>query len=179
MVYLKKDKIGMLPANPYDLHEISFNSQKVLARPVEWNSQMIDQVKMKNHFGDSVLASKIVFTCPDCSAFKEIIVLDDLNTNYNCECSIELAKSDKTLDPFVNPFEANTQLYASLSPSIENKQPAIKKLPKKTTPKTCSKNLLPKDKSAAKNKNLSKAKSDEENLLDLASKPFDDADLLE
>jgi hypothetical protein len=169
----------MLPANPYDLHEIIFNGHKVLARPVEWNSQMVDQIKMKNHFGDSVLASKIVLTCPDCSAFKEIYVHDDLNTNYKCECSIELAKSVKTLDPFVNPFEANAQLYSSLCPSIENKQPAIKKLPKKTTPKTCSKNLSPKDGSAEKNINRSRAKSDEDNLMDLASKPFDDADLLE
>jgi hypothetical protein len=169
----------MLPANPYDLHEISFNGHKVLARPVEWNSQMIDQVKMKNHFGDSVLASKIVFTCPDCSAFQEILVSDDLDTDYNCECSIKSAKSDKTQDPFINPFEANTQLYASLCPSIENKQPAIKKLPKRNTPKTCNKNLIPKDGLEKKSLNRSKAKSDEDNIMNLASEPFDDADLLD
>ena len=169
----------MLPANPYDLHEISFNGHKVLARPVEWNSQMIDQVKMKNHFGDSVLASKIVFTCPDCSAFKEIFVSDSLDAHYNCECAIKMAQSDKTHDPFVNPFEANSGLYASLFPTVENKAPAIKKLPKKTAPQSCLKNLIPKDGSARKNIDRAKSFKDEDDLIDLASKPFDDSDLLD
>ena len=169
----------MLPANPYDLHEISFNGHKVLARPVEWNSQMIDQVKMKNHFGDCVLASKIVFTCPDCSAFKEIFVYDTLDTHYNCDCAIKLVQSEKTSDPFINPFEANSGLYASLCPTVENKVPAIKKLPKNTAPKTCDKNLMPKDLSVKKNIDRAKAVNDEDDLIDLASKPFDDSDLLE
>ena len=169
----------MLPANPYDLHEISFNGHKVLARPVEWNSQMIDQVKMKNHFGDSVLASKIVFTCPDCSAFKEIFISDTLDAHYNCECVIKLVQSEKTSDPFVNPFEANSGLYSSLCPSVENNAPAIKKLPQKTAPKTCDRNLLPKDGPIKKSIDRAKAVKDEGDLIDLASKPFDDSDLLE
>ena len=67
---------------------------------------------------------------------------------------------------------------SSVSESKWQKQ-THKKLPKNTAPKTCDKNLMPKDLSVKKNIDRAKAVKDEDDLIDLASKPFDDSDLLE
>lgn len=172
----------MLPANPYDLHEISFNNQKELARPIEWNSSMADQIRQTSALGDQVRAIKAVLTCPVCGSFNEIIDLYDLEGHYYCECYTgprHNRKSNKsviseTQDPFKNPFasgDLNEILYPQIATS-RVKTGTISKPSKKTGQTKCKAQKPPKE--------ASKIPTDtDEGLINLANEPFNDEDLLD
>lgn len=181
----------MLPANPYDLHEINFNNLKELARPIEWNSTMVDQIRQTSALGDQVRATKAVLTCPNCGSYNEIIDLYDLEGHYYCEChtglrlsrkSKETALSDTrniidnldTRNPFKNPFESgdlNSILYPQVATS-KVKTGTISKPSKKTSQTKCKIEKPPKISPKIQ------AETDE-GLINLANEPFNDEDLLD
>lgn len=172
----------MLPANPYDLHEISFNNLKELARPIEWNSSMVDQIRQTSALGDQVRATKAVLTCPNCGSYNEIIDLYDLEGHYYCDCHTGPRLSRKSMesvfseaqDPFKNPFQSsdlNSILYPQIATS-KVKTGTIDKPSKKTGRTKCKAEKTP--------KTMPKVQTDtDEGLINLANEPFNDEDLLD
>ena len=174
--------IGMLPPNPYDLHEINFNDTTIYARPVEWNGSMVDQKTMKNAFNTPVQAIKLTLTCPNCSIGVDLDISMGLKEAYYCECQgikpVQNAYPSNNItnaeDPFQNPFETGLDLNKFLYGSMES--PIVKPLTKNKKNKSCKAN--PKAKVVDKEQ-LKSDKSETDKILDLANQPFDDSDLLE
>jgi hypothetical protein len=171
------EAIGMLPANPYDLHELIFNGQKIYARPIEWNGSLVDQNNNKNGFGLPFKATKLILTCPDCAELVEFNILDDLDGEYHCKCAIIPAKKikDKTfVDVFKSPFIDNSDMITELYPSLQIDKPDMKRItkPRRKASKSCKLKIEKVDTST-------KAAERTQDIIDLASQPFDDTDLLE
>jgi len=171
----------MLPANPYDLHEILLNNVLAHARPIEWNSYMVDQHTKKSALGDQVRATKAVLTCPDCASLVEIIDMYDLNGYYYCECFKGVRKTRDEIqtnsihyeDPFQNPFLEDLSLNTFLYPQIAStpvKTGTIQANKKVTPKKLCKVDIKAKTNDVVSN---------EDNIMKLASEPFNDDDLLE
>ena len=171
----------MLPANPYDLHEILLNNVLAHARPIEWNSFMVDQHSHKSALGDQVRATKAVLTCPDCASLVEVLDMYDLNGYYYCECfkgsrrTREDLQKDSVIyeDPFQDPFSEDLNLESFLYPQIAStpiKTGTIKSDKKVTPKKLCKVDIKAKTKDVVTN---------EDNIMRLASEPFNDEDLLE
>lgn len=171
----------MLPANPYDLHEIFLNNVLAHARPIEWNSFMVDQHSHKSALGDKVRATKAVLTCPDCASFVEVLDMYDLNGYYYCECfkGVKRTREDQQKDsiiyedPFQDPFSEDLNLETFLYPQIAStpiKTGTIKSDKKVTPKKLCKVDIKAKTKDVVTN---------EDNIMRLASEPFNDEDLLE
>ena len=171
----------MLPANPYDLHEIYLNNVMAHARPIEWNSSMVDQLSNKSALGDQVRAIKAVLTCPDCASFVEILDMYDLNGYYYCECFKGMRRTrDEPFrndiiydDPFQNPFSEELNISSFLYPQLANtpiKTGIISDKKKVSSKKECKVDI--------KAKTNDKVEL-EDNIMKLASEPFNDEDLLE
>ena len=171
----------MLPANPYDLHEILLNNVLAHARPIEWNSFMVDQHSHKSALGDQVRATKAVLTCPDCASLVEVLDMYDLNGHYYCECFKGSRRTREDLqidsviyeDPFQDPFSEDLNLESFLYPQIAStpiKTGTIKSDKKVTPKKLCKVDIKAKTKDVVTN---------EDNIMRLASEPFNDEDLLE
>jgi len=172
----------MLPANPYDLHEIFLNNVLAHARPVEWNSYMVDQHSHKSALGDQVRATKAVLTCPDCASLVEVLDMYDLNGYYYCECFKGPKRGRENLqndiiyeDPFRDPFSEDLNLESFLYPQIAStpiKTGTIKSDKKVKPKKLCKVDI----KAKTKTKDVL---TNEDNIMRLASEPFNDEDLLE
>jgi hypothetical protein len=171
----------MLPANPYDLHEVSLNNATTHARPIEWNSFMVDQQTNKSALGDQVRAIKAVLTCPDCASFVEIIDMYDLNGFYYCSCYKGQRKTRDSIetdnimyeDPFQDPFSEELNLASFLYPQIASTTVAtgtIKKEKRVAPKKPCKVDIK------AKSNNVN---TPEDDILKLASEPFNDEELLD
>ena len=171
----------MLPANPYDLHEVLLNNVVAHARPIEWNSYMVDQHSHKSALGDQVRATKAVLTCPDCSSLVEIFDMHDLMGYYYCDCfkGVRRTRDNQDVnsidyeDPFINPFAEDIGLESFLYPQIAStpvKTGTIKADKKITPKKPCKVDIK------AKANNVV---TTDDHIMKLASEPFNDEDLLE
>lgn len=163
----------MSEVNPYDLHQITFNDQLIYARPIEWNSGVVDQKTMLTPFNEQFRATKLTLTCPDCGTCVTLDIYNSIETNYYCDC-VGLRQADKkgqiTDDPFRNPIEAITDLNI-LYPS-KTIEPVVATAKGKKKKSACKK--------SSNIETASKIKaSEEDEILDLANRPFDDSDLLE
>lgn len=163
----------MSEVNPYDLHQITFNDQTIYARPIEWNSGVVDQKTMRTPFNEPFRATKLTLTCPDCGTCVTLDIYNSIKSKYYCEC-VGIRRIDNkgqiSEDPFRNPIEAIGDL--NILYPIKTIEPIIATLKGKKKKTACKK-------SSKQNTAIKMKSTEEDEVINLASEPFDDSDLLE
>lgn len=88
--------------NPYELLRLLVNGQETYGRPYEFDSEVVDQLKMTNAAGEPVKPTKLVTSCPGCGAglqFECVLPSPPFGIlQYRCE------HCDPGLPSFQNPF---------------------------------------------------------------------------
>lgn len=108
--------------NPYDLVPLLLNGQSTYGRPVAFDSDVVDQISMKNAFGKYVKPTQVALTCPDCGqGFMLDIKLSEPPFNpYACSCPICKPAPPPMLDPFTNPITSERITINELDPMLHN-----------------------------------------------------------
>jgi hypothetical protein len=108
--------------NPYDLIPIRVNGHEFQGRPTEFDSEVADNQAMTNAFGNTVKATKISTSCPDCGqglAFDITLgeppfAVQDFIC-YNCNPA-----PPPTADPFMNPLDEGRVAGHELDPLLHD-----------------------------------------------------------
>lgn len=108
--------------NPYDLVPLLINGKPMQGRPFEMDSDVVNQKKMTNGFGNLVKPSKVMTMCPDCSQGLQVeLKLGEPPFEpvvYSCPyCK---PAPPPVVDPFVNPVKTGRVPAASLDPILHN-----------------------------------------------------------
>ena len=114
--------------NPYDLVPLVINGTEIFGRPFEFDSEVTDNVNMKNAFGNYVLPTKLSTCCPDCGDGIELAVNMTnppfMALEVNCpSCRPEL---QTIVDPFMNPIKSDRVREHELDPLLHNPDEQIK-----------------------------------------------------
>jgi hypothetical protein len=108
--------------NPYDLVEIILNGSIELARPIEWDTEIADELTNKNAFGNYVKPTKLSTTCPGCGQGLTFTVhlSDPPFEPVQRKCSYCFPAPPSIGDPFCNPLETGRIGYHELDPLLRN-----------------------------------------------------------
>ena len=121
--------------NPYDMLEIRLNGIEGYARPVEFDSDLVDHKTMKNAFGTIVKPTKAVTTCNKCGqGFTFNLRLSDPpfgRIEVRCELCSPTKVEKVIAEPFVNPVKTKRVLETELDPLI-NRQSGNVEIPETT-----------------------------------------------
>lgn len=109
--------------NPYDLIPVTVNNTSDLyARPVEFDSEVVDLVEMTNADGQLIMPSRIETVCPDCGSVvsMEVKLSNPPFDIINCVCGECNPIPAPATDPFINPVETGRVKSSDLDPVILN-----------------------------------------------------------
>jgi hypothetical protein len=124
--------------NPYDLLKVVINGKKIDARPIEFDSEVANNMTMLNAHGDIVKPTKVSTICPDCGGGMildlplEMLRLDDanpLNTlleSIDWPCKLCHPDAPPPVNPFMNPVEADRVGEHELDPLLHDSSQEIK-----------------------------------------------------
>jgi hypothetical protein len=112
----------MADYNPYVLLPLIINGKPIDGRPIEFDSQPVNQRTMKNAFGNLVKPSKVVTLCPDCGQGLQLAVklAEPPFQPINFNCPYCRPKPLPMPDPFVNPLQSGRVPAAELDPLLHN-----------------------------------------------------------
>jgi hypothetical protein len=103
--------------NPYDLIPVKINEHLTFGRPVAFDSDVCDTIKMVNSKGLIVKPTELVTTCPDCGS--GLVLQIDLpdppfgDIEHQCIC-----KRETVIYPFMNPLQDNRIRLDFLDPKL-------------------------------------------------------------
>ena len=109
--------------NPYDLIPVTVNNVGDLyARPVEFDSEVVDLIEMTNADGQVIMPSRIETACPDCGSVvsMEVKLFNPPFDIINCICGECNPVPVPAADPFINPIETGRIKPSDLDPVILN-----------------------------------------------------------
>lgn len=108
--------------NPYDLVPMLINNQELTGRPIEYDSEVVDNNSMTNAFGHPVKPSKLSTVCPDCGQGLEFdVILGDppfgvvAKICYHCNPA-----PPPQADPFMNPVDEGRIPVHELDPLLHD-----------------------------------------------------------
>lgn len=106
--------------NPYDLLELLVNNQQMYGRPVEFDSEMVNQDTMRNAFGSLVKPSKVSTVCPDCGQGLEVSVRlgEPPFGIVAIKCEHCYPAPPPPIDPFMNPVKDGRIPIENLDPML-------------------------------------------------------------
>lgn len=103
------------------------NDQEMMGRPVAFDSEVVDNMTMKNADDEYVVPTKVTLCCPDCGQGLEFeLVLDQppflviKETCYNCE-----EPPPPQIDPFMDPIEEGRIPEHELDPLLHDPKEQI------------------------------------------------------
>lgn len=106
--------------NPYNLVEIIINNHTMYARPIAFDSEIVNHKKCTNAFGKLVKPSKLSTVCPDCGSglILDVDLCDPPFRPVRCFC--EYCNPGRTVlpDPFINPLDAGLVAEHSFDPLL-------------------------------------------------------------
>jgi hypothetical protein len=104
--------------NPYDLIELSINGSQIYGRPIELDSDIVDQNTMRNAFGSIVKPSRISTVCPDCGQGLELSVAlgEPPFDTQSVSCEYCYPAPPPIADPFMSPIDDGRILAETLDP---------------------------------------------------------------
>lgn len=104
--------------NPYDLLELLINGQPMYGRPIELDSEIVDQHTMRNAFGSLPKPSKVSTVCPDCG--QGLVLSVNLGEppfdTIAISCEHCYPAPPPQIDPFMNPIKDCRIPIESLNP---------------------------------------------------------------
>lgn len=103
--------------NPYDLIEVQLEGQRIYARPITFNDDLIDHIKMTGTRGDLIVPNQLSMTCPTCGQGFDIHV-SLTNPPFpvlKIDCPYCVQKRIPE-DPFRNPIEDGIIKISDLNP---------------------------------------------------------------
>lgn len=105
--------------NPYDMLQVSINGTMFMARPITFDSEVHDHIKMTNVKGHIIKPNRIATTCPRCAGGIECdVVLNDPPfpvIDINCDnCNPPYV----AIEPFIHPIQSGRIHITELSPNI-------------------------------------------------------------
>jgi len=109
--------------NPYDLISVTVNNiSDLYARPVEFDSEVVDLTEMTNANGQLIMPSRIETVCPDCGSVvsMEVKLSNPPFGIINCVCGECNPVPVPAADPFINPIETGRIKSSDLDPIILN-----------------------------------------------------------
>lgn len=108
--------------NPYDLLNIIIDGNQAYARPIAFDSDIVDHKNLKNAFGTYVKPNKIVTTCPKCGQGVQLDILleEPPFPPYVCSCPNCYPKKAAMVDPFKNPIKSKSMTLEELDPLYHN-----------------------------------------------------------
>ena len=108
--------------NPYNMIELSLDGNRILGRPFEFDSDIVNHKTMCNAFGNLVKPTKVSTVCPQCG--QGLII--DLNLGdppygvIKCTCKYCHPKLPPIVDPFMNPLEFGRVSHLDLDNTIHD-----------------------------------------------------------
>jgi hypothetical protein len=121
--------------NPYDLILVTVNSTTDLyARPVEFDSEVVNTDEMTNSDGQLVMPSKIETVCPDCGSTIsiEVKLSGPPFGVIDCVCNECNPAPVPLADPFINPVETGRIKPSDLDPAVINPAEKVDENPSTT-----------------------------------------------
>lgn len=105
--------------NPYDLIELLVNGSHIHGRPIELDSDIVDQRTMRNAFGSIVKPSKVSTVCPDCGQGLQFYVTlgEPPFDTQNVSCEYCNPAPPPIVDAFINPINEGKIPAEILDPS--------------------------------------------------------------
>jgi hypothetical protein len=108
--------------NPYELVKLIINGTPIDGRPIQFDSEPVNQKTMMNAFGTFVKPSRVITVCPDCGQGLTIdLKLPDPPfppVKYSCpRCR---PKPAPLVDPFIDPLATGRVSVAELDPLLHN-----------------------------------------------------------
>ena len=130
LIVLTGDDQSHCDYNPYRAIEVSVGNRSVMARPIEFDSDIADIATFRNVDGQLVRPARLATSCPYCGHAISIDLVDwsvgDRVVASCGECSagaelqVEQAAdvADVAFEPFVNPLTVGLILESDLDPDI-------------------------------------------------------------
>lgn len=107
--------------NPYDLIPTLVNGKEFQSRPIEFDSEVVDNNNMTNAFGSIVKPTKVSTSCPDCGQGLEFdCTLEDPPFALSVVCYHCRPAPPPAADPFMNPLEEGRVGEHELDPLLHN-----------------------------------------------------------
>lgn len=108
--------------NPFDLVPMRINGNEIYGRPFELDSEIFDNVNMKNSFGEYVKPKKLSTVCPDCGKGMtvDVVLGNPPFTTVETNCDVCHPSHKASVDPFVNPVTSGQVQPHELDPLIHN-----------------------------------------------------------
>lgn len=92
--------------NPYDLIPTRVNGQELTSRPIEFDSEVVDNQNMTNAHGNLITPIKVSTVCPDCGQGLEYdVTLGSPPWSLDVICYHCNPAPPPSADPFMNPVE--------------------------------------------------------------------------
>ena len=123
---------------PYDLLNLRVNGKEIHGRPIEFDSEVADNMTMLNAAGSIVKPTKLSTVCPDCGGGMvvemptEIFGLTDYRSiqtmldNIDWPCPTCKPDAPVPMNPFMNPLEEKRIQQHELDPLLHNPEREIK-----------------------------------------------------
>jgi hypothetical protein len=108
--------------NPYDLVPMLINGQELTGRPIEFDSDVVDQMAMTNAFGAVIKPTKLSTVCPDCGQGLEVDVLlgEPPFSAVESICYHCNPEPPPQADPFMNPVDEGRIASHELDPLLHD-----------------------------------------------------------